>query len=56
MKSGIKLFVDTENLAVPEVHTAKKSQAADKSSNKKAPHITVRYDTAVPEIIIKPKK
>lgn len=54
MKDKDKYFVETENLAFPEIHTGKVKQ---KSSDKPDPDETVTYDTvAVPEIHIKRKR
>lgn len=53
MKEKDKYFVETENLAFPEIHTGKVKQ---KSSDKPNPDESVTYDTvAVPEIHIKKK-
>lgn len=54
MKDKDKYFVETENLAFPEIHTGKVKQ---KLSDKPDTDETVTYDTvAVPEIHIKKKK
>ncbi len=51
MENDIKLSVETENLAVPEVHTGKAGQKKA-PPEKKEPHIHINYETAVPEIIV----
>ena len=54
MKDKDKYFVETENLAFPEIHTGKVKQI---SSEKPNADESVIYDTvAVPEINIKKKK
>ena len=54
MKDKDKYFVETENLAFPEIHTGKVKQI---SSEKPNADESVIYDTvAVPEIHIKKKK
>lgn len=54
MKDKDKYFVETENLAFPEIHTGKVKQI---SSEKPNADKSVIYDTvAVPEIHIKKKK
>lgn len=54
MKDKDKYFVETENLAFPEIHTGKVKQI---SSEKPNADEAVIYDTvAVPEIHIKKKK
>jgi len=48
-ENDITLSVDTENLAVPEVHTGLVFEDESPKKHKK-PHIHIKYDTAVPEI------
>ena len=54
MKDKDKYFVETENLAFPEIHTGKVKQISSEKPNSDE---SVIYDTvAVPEIHIKKKK
>ncbi len=54
MENQVKLSVETENLAVPEVHTGKVAPYEETTSPRKS--IFIQYETvAVPEIHISKK-
>jgi len=56
MESNVKLSVETENLAVPEVHTGKVTPQEDVTPVHNHRPIFIQYETvAVPEIHISKK-
>ncbi len=52
MITGAKLTVETENLAVPEVHVEGDKPKGKKTAPAKKKELSINYNTAVPEIII----
>ncbi len=52
MKTDAKLVVETENLAVPEVHVEEEQPEEKKPGPCKTNKLRINYATAVPEINI----
>ncbi len=51
MTTDMKLIVEIDNLALPEVHVEGTGTSSDKKPDEsKAHHMHIRYDTAVPEV------
>ncbi len=50
MTTNMKLIVEIDNHALPEVHVEGADTSDEKPDEGKAPHMHIRYDTAVPEV------
>ncbi len=52
MKTDVKLTVETENLALPEVHVEEGAPKGKEPAPVKSKKLSINYSTAVPEIVI----